>query len=313
MMVTAPSANAGNGRLYAFAVSGSSYMTPTFLWPSDPNVTTFGSGVALDRTGSTAVGRGTGGLGYYSFTRTGPNWFGGAGVSISDTGQMGVDNGTLAVGGLFGGNAALISSGADQILKPSDYTPSPDNGYFGNPVAISGNTLLVAGEPVDSSGQNGHYGYIFVKSGSSWVQQAKLVPSDLATNSSPNFDFSVALDGSTAILATTQGAYVFTQSGSTWTQAQKIPTPSSAPNFGLAADLFGNMLVISGTELGQPIPGAVYVYAHANGTWVAGPVLSTGVNGDDFGYSVGVSQGTVAIGAPAGNGAVYLYSCQPSQ
>jgi hypothetical protein len=72
------------------------------------------------------------------------------------------------------------------------------------------------------------------------------------------------------------------------------------------------MMVITGTS-STGNAGAAYVYARANGTWVVGPTLATGVNGDNYGRSVGVSQGTVAVGAPSGNGAVYVYSCQPSQ
>jgi hypothetical protein len=276
-------------------------------------VTSYGLGVALDRTGSTAVARGAlSDWAYCSFTRTGVNWFAGSVVTDGASGTFGVDNGALAVGGLYGATMRLISSGASQVLHPGDFTPSPANGLFGARLAISGSTVLIAGSPVDASGNSAHYGYIFANSGSTWAQQAKLVPSDLATTGTVNFDFNVALDESTAVLASTLGAYVFTKSGSTWTQIQKIPTPSNAPAFGSAIDLYGNMMVIAGTSpTGNA--GAAYVYARANGTWVAGPTLATGVSGDNYGWSVGTSQGTVAVGDPSGNGRVYVYSCQPSQ
>jgi hypothetical protein len=313
MLVGSPYANQPNGRLYAFSGSAASYSYLQYITPSDSNVTNFGLGVALDRSGSTAFGRGSSSnFAYCSFTKTGPNWFAGPEIMTSDSGGFGVDSGVLAVGGQYAETMFAISSSSSQVLKPADFTPSPSNGTFGTPLAISGNTVLIAGSPLDSQGLNGHYGYVFLNSGSTWVQQAKLVPSDLATTSALNFEFTVALDGTTAVLASSLGAYVFAQSGSTWAQVQKIPTPSGAPGFGSAVDLSGNLLVITGAPLGGTT-GVAYVYARANGSWLAGPVLSSGTDGDDYGYSVGVSQGTVAVGAPAGDGAVYVYSCQPSQ
>lgn len=314
MLVTSPNANQPYGRIYALSGSGSSYSFVQYIAPSDPYVTNFGLGVALDRTGSTAVGEGAGSAqwAYCAFTKTGPNWFVAPEILTDGGGPFALDNGTLAIGGAYGEEMLEISSSASQVLKPNDFTPTPSTGTFSTALALSGKTALIAGQPLDSQGSSGHYGYVFVNSGSNWVQQAKLVPNDLPTSSDLNFEFTVALDGSTAVLASSLGAYVFSQNGSTWTQAQKLLPPPGATAFGSAVDLFGNMLVITGAS-STGTTGAAYVYARVNGTWMLLPVLSSGIKGDGYGQSVGVSQGTVAVGAPAGDGSVYVYSCQPGQ
>jgi hypothetical protein len=306
--------------MLAFSGSGASYAFLQLVAPSGGTPSNYGRPLAVDSTGVTAIVGGSADATPtdWIFTRTGPNWFPGASVTASDVndswGSVATDAGALVIGGTYLASVYTTSVGGPQILAPSDFMPNSTNGFFGSPLAMSGNTLLVAGEPFDSSGQLGHYGYLFVKSGSNWVEQAKLVPSDLLTNSGSQFRFSVALDGPTAVLATTFGAYVFTRSGSTWIQAQKIDVPDGAPSFGSAVDLSGDTMVISGLSTVGGI-GAAYVYGRSGASWIPGPALSSGTNADSFGTSVAVSQGTVAVGAPSSgsDGVVYVFSCQPDR
>ena len=58
--------------------------------------------------------------------------------------------------------------------------------------------------------------------------------------------------------------------------------------------------------------GFAYVYGRSNGTWIAGPALTSAVGGDGYGSAVANSQGTVAVGAPNNGGLVYVYGCQPN-
>src|SRR5690606_37289288 len=85
---------------------------------------------------------------------------------------------------------------------------------FGQSVAINGTTAIVgaAGGTADSA-------YVFVKSGSAWIQQQKITLGEFTSD----FGAAVALTGSTAVIgAPLRGtddhgeAYVFTRSGSTW-------------------------------------------------------------------------------------------------
>ena len=94
---------------------------------------------------------------------------------------------------------------------------------------------------------------MFVRSGTTWSEQAKLRASDLA--SWDRFGISVALSGDTALVGaytdddggTDSGsAYVFVRSGTTWSEQAKLTASDAA-----AQDHFGNSVELSGdTALG---------------------------------------------------------------
>src|SRR5206468_3053516 len=121
---------------------------------------------------------------------------------------------------------------------------------FGWSVAISGDTAVV-GAFVDDVGANVDQGsaYVFVRSGTTWTQQAQLTASDGAVSDA--FGWSVAISGDTAVVAAfvddvganvDQGsAYVFVRSGTTWTQQAQLTALDGAAN-----DDFGYSAAISG-------------------------------------------------------------------
>jgi len=92
--------------------------------------------------------------------------------------------------------------------------------HFSNYVAIDEDTLVV-GAPYDADmGTDSGSAYVFMRSGSTWSEQAKLTASDGAEGD--RFGFAVAIDGDTIVVAadlenengTNSGAaYVFTRSG----------------------------------------------------------------------------------------------------
>lgn len=122
------------------------------------------------------------------------------------------------------------------------------NDSFGS-LALSGDTLAVgaANEDSNATGVNGNQAdnttgnsgavYVFVRTGTTWSQQAYLKASN--TDAGDNFGFSVALSGDTLVVgapreassatgvngnqadntaAASGAAYVFTRTGTTWTQ-----------------------------------------------------------------------------------------------
>ena len=100
----------------------------------------------------------------------------------------------------------------------------------------------------DDNGSDSGSAYIFMRSGSTWSQQAKLLPSDGAADD--RFGTSVSISGDYAIVGTpfdddngtdTGSAYVFVRSGSTWSQQAKL-----LPSDGAAEDFFGSSVSISG-------------------------------------------------------------------
>ena len=114
---------------------------------------------------------------------------------------------------------------------------------FGTDVAITGDTAVV-GAPFDDVGANVDQGsiFVFVRSGTTWSQQARLFANDGAAND--KFGLSVAISANTIIVGAPnddigasgdQGsAYVFVRIGTIWSQQAKL-TASDGAVFDLSA------------------------------------------------------------------------------
>jgi len=154
--------------------------------------------------------------------------------------------------------------------------PGPDDGGafddFGHAVAVDGDTALI-GAPYDSSTGTyfGGAAYLFVRSGSTWTQQARLDLSYLRYDGVAGW--SVALEGDTAVVGQPGGgvqsrgaANVFTRSGTTWTERAVLQDVGLEPldGFGSAVAIDAGTIVVgqvptsysSGTEHHQ----SAYVY-----------------------------------------------------
>ena len=215
----------------------------------------------------------------------------------------------------------------NQIIKAA----ASDRGAgdsFGYSVAISGDYAIVGAYFEDENVSGGATlsgagsAYIFVRSGSSWTQQQKIVASDRAADD--RFGISVAISGDYAIvgayledegvsggatLSDAGSAYIFVRSGSTWTQQQKIVASDRAAN-----DLFGRSVAISGdyaivgafaedeNASGSATlsdAGSAYIFVRSGNTWTQQQkiVASDRAAGDYFGYSVAISGDYVIVGA----------------
>jgi hypothetical protein len=187
------------------------------------------------------------------------------------------------------------------------------NDYFGEGVAISGNTAVV-GSYWDDIGAIANQGsaYVFVRNGKVWTQQQQLTASDGAAGDC--FGRNVAIDGNTIIVGSYLGnvggnsdqgaAYIFVRSGTTWTQQQKLTAADGA-----ASDYFGESISISGDTViigaqhdlvgTNPDQGSAYVFTRNGTTWTQQQKLtaSDGAVDDRFGFSVSVSGNTAIVGA----------------
>jgi FG-GAP repeat/Bacterial Ig-like domain len=183
--------------------------------------------------------------------------------------------------------------------------------WFGNSVAISGDTALV-GAHNDTVGGKASQGsaYVFTRSGASWSQQAQLTASDGAVGDC--FGSSVALSGDTALVGVpyssdkgSQGsAYVFTRSGASWSQQAQLTASDGA-----AGDWFGYSVAISGDTalVGAPFDsvganyrqGSASVFTRSGGSWSQQAQLTASDGAVDvwFGYSVAISGDTALVGA----------------
>jgi len=181
--------------------------------------------------------------------------------------------------------------------------------YFGNSVALSGDTALVG-----SYGANAHQGaaYVFTRSGSAWSLQQQLNPSDGAPGD--RFGISVALSGDTALVGAyyhtigtnvRQGAaYVFTRSGTTWSQQAQLTASDGAANdeFGWSVALSGDTALVGAWKDNidaNAKQGSVYVFTRSGSTWnqQAKLTASDGAAGDQFGTSLALSGDTAVVGA----------------
>ncbi len=186
---------------------------------------------------------------------------------------------------------------------------------FGSAVAISGDTAVV-GAPYDTVGGNYHQGsvYVFIRSGSTWTQQAQLFASN--GSAGDEFGWSVAIDGDTIVVGadaydvfanTDQGsAYVFTRSGTTWTQqAQLFANDGSGTDrdyFGVAVAVKGDTAIVGAyldDYLSNINQGSAYVFVRSGTAWSLQQHLLAGDGAavDEFGASVALDGETALVGA----------------
>jgi hypothetical protein len=264
------------GAAYIFVRSGTVWTQQAVLTASDGVAyDSFGSSVALSGN-TTLVGAGnansTGAV--YVYVRSGAVWTEQAKLTMSDGvegdafGTVALDGDTAIVGALgktnyTGAAYVYVRSGTawtQQVKLTASDGVARD--YFGNSVALSGDTALVGAYlKANYTGA----AYVYVRSGSVWTEQAKLTASDGATQDL--FGSSVALSGDTALIGAygkandAGAAYVYGRSGTVWTEQAKLIASD-----GVAGDTFGSSVALSGdTALmgayGKASQtGAAYVY-----------------------------------------------------
>lgn len=185
---------------------------------------------------------------------------------------------------------------------------------FGVAVTLDGNTAVV-GASLANVGPNGDQGaaYAYVRSGTMWSQQQKLIAGDGAAGD--RFGNAVAVDGNSAIVgahyadvgavAIQGAAYVFFRAGSVWTQQQKLTASDGAGGdfFGTSVDLDGPTTVVGANYAnvgGNIDAGAAYVFEYSGANWNQQQKLTAydGAPGDQFGRSVTLEEDTAVIGIP---------------
>ena len=188
---------------------------------------------------------------------------------------------------------------------------------FGYSIAVSGNTAVI-GAPDRTIGANEFQGavYVFVQSGTSWVEQQELTAFDGA--SGDLFGYSVSVSADTVVVGAPfkqlglniiQGSvYVFVRTGTTWGGQQEILAADSEPFdfFGTCVSVSADTVVIGAAGKFSD-QGAAYVFVRTVGAtvpWAQQQELTAfdGSGGDEFGASVSVSGDTAVVGAQGKNG-----------
>ena len=178
---------------------------------------------------------------------------------------------------------------------------------FGSAVAISETHAIVGAW--NSESEKGA-AYIFVKSGSAWIQQAKIVASDGDTGD--QFGRSVAIDGEFAVVGAWQNdnergasagaVYVYRLNGSAWTQYVKLLAPDGelGDRFGSSVAVQGDRIVAGAANGGFFGEGRAYVFSWEDPVWVTESTLvpeGAGLS-DGFGSTVTIEGDLAVIGAP---------------
>lgn len=158
--------------------------------------------------------------------------------------------------------------------------------YFGYNVSISGDGNYALVGAIGESSSAGA-AYVFLRTGTTWAQQAKLTASDAAASDGFGWDVSISDDGTYALIGAYQddddgnssgSAYVFLRTGTSWAQQAKITADDAAASdfFGHGVDLnsdatyavvgaYGDSLTVSGSEYG--LSGSAYIFTRSGTTW----------------------------------------------
>jgi hypothetical protein len=216
--------------------------------------------------------------------------------------SMNADGSRLAVGAIFGG--VLNGAGAVYVYVRSGSVWTEEailgasveeaNAYLGWSCSMdsTGSRLVVGAPYEDVAASNAGAAYVFVRSGSSWAQQAKLVASDGAVNYYFSRVCAMSEDGSRIAISgrsSTGAVYEFVYSGSLWTE-EAILVGSDVvlySYFGssIAANADWSRLAIGAYN--QSGIGAMYLYERSGSSWTqtAQTFPSDGVSSTFFGGS----------------------------
>lgn len=310
-------------------VSPASYQSGTL---SEQNVSISGDGntIALGLFGSMSQGV------VSVFTRIGTTWehqalltpnvqtngqLFGAAVSLNYDGTV-CAIGTSDSSTAYSPGSAYVFVKSGGVWSQQTKIDPPDGvhgGYFGRFLSISGdgNTLAVS---AISNANNPLMPYIYVRSGSAWNLQSRLVLSDGGNlNIGIGVFITLSSDGNTCGFLSNSintGMFLFERTGSSWTQTAKILTGLGPASSHMSRD--GTTCIvgsITGHGAGGSMTGNAHVSVKRNGVWTS-PIKLMAVDGqhdDRFGLPVLLnSDGTAAfISAVNGGGnykdAIYIF------
>ena len=244
---------------------------------------------------------------------------------------------SVVVGAHRVGIAKIYVGGGTKWIEQAELTAGPDADLFGWAVSLTGrherasaNTAIV-GAPGENRGGAKKAGsaYIFVRSGDTWNQQAKLFAPDPENEDA--FGFAVSIDRNTAIVGVPMdddagrdsgSAYIFVRDGNAWRQQAKLVPQDLVgfDGFGGAVFVHGNTAIVGAyghTHNGLRFAGAAYVFVREGTTWAEQAKLTAddAASSDSFGKSVAAFNNTVIVGAPVADvegkkdaGAAYVFA-----
>jgi len=218
------------------------------------------------------------------------------------------------------GRAYLFGTSDGSLLRTID-NPSPNaSDYFGDPLSLSGDYLVVGADTDDSTGIDSGRAYSFDAVTGTLLRTLE--------NPSPavedNFGSAVEVDGVHVIVGAyrddTTGvdsgrAYLFNVTTGTLLRTFENPSPSSGDLFGIAVSISGGLVAIgaSGDSTTSSGAGRAYVFDRITGSLVRILENPAPDANDGFGVRISLDGARVVVGAPAddasgdGSGRAYLF------
>lgn len=178
--------------------------------------------------------------------------------------------------------------------------------WFGFDVAVHENTVVAGARFDDDYGRSSGSAYVFSRDDTdSWIEQAKLVPSE--GGAYDLFGHAVAIESDTIVAGARSSAYVFVRDPMAgWSeQARLTPSADATDELypgGVALD--GNTTILGAptahTSNGVDQWGAAYVFVRDDsGAWSEQAKLLPSDAGGLFGIAVAIDGDTVLVGASA--------------
>ncbi len=339
--------------LSAAGMGSAACLTEFMLTAGDPiDQAEFGRSVATDGNlvvvgspeGSDDIGVGPGAA--YVFRRSGTVYVQEAKLVAPDP-EIGAEFGrdvevkrnTIVVGARFASNGIVQRSGAAYVYRKKGgrwvflqkvvaSNGSPEDN-FGRAVALGDSRLVVSSRKMDLTGENEGATYVFHKKNGLWQEEAVLTAGDGTDNA--RFGQSVAVRGSLIFIGARDAdtpasqkagaVYLFRRTHDQWEEIAKLSAGDGrkGDQFGFNIDVAGDVLAVGARRAdpnGLEDAGAVYLYGHVGDAWeeIARLTAPDAESGDEFGHSVGMRRGRVAVGARRADidgfqnqGAVYLF------
>jgi hypothetical protein len=260
--------------------------------------------------------------------RAAADYFGWA-VSIDGNviavGAYGEDDGGTSAGAVYVFNYNGSSWVQEARLKASDADASD---YFGVSVGISGTRVVVGAYLDEQAAGSAGSAYIFKDLGTTWTQEAKLLPAGLGADDRFGHAVAISNSGNVAVIGALHdddtaidagAAYVFERNNTVWPLSAKIKASDGAAGdkFGTAVAASLDVIVVGAywDDAGSLTDsGAAYVFRDT-GSWTQEDkvVASDPYYWEFFGNAVAVSNGKVVVGAYNDNsggmdaGAVYVF------
>jgi VCBS repeat-containing protein len=221
-------------------------------------------------------------------------------------------SGSLVVIGAHNDDAGATDAGAAYVFDAntgnllrtlSNPTPAASDA-FGYSVDISGSTVVVGAFGDDTGAPNAGSVYVFdVTTGELWQTLNKPTPAV-----GDSFGWSVAISGSMVVAGAinddtgapdTGSVYVFDATAGNLLRTLNNPTPATSDQFGNSVAISGNTVAVGASrdDAGALNAGSAYVFDAATGSLLRTLTNPAPAATDEFGSSVAISAGRVAVGA----------------